>query len=198
GPGPGSARWPSPPDHSASCRPIAASNCFDSHAATGAGSGALPSGMSPSASSSGAGSTAWRLSTRGSPSIRAAWVRVMPVTANRSMPTRHTAELIQCHWCSVRSQKPRRCWRDRAGIEAAGGVMLRASRRRTDGAASTSEPDVDAQPHAARLVLVVVVVEVDDLVGPVLVHAVAVEVGELRVVGGEVAVEQVVDPGVDR
>src|SRR5690606_18943894 len=179
------------PDHSASCRPIGASNCLDSHAATGAGSGALPSGMSPSASSSGAGSTAWRLSTRGSPSIRAAWLRVMPVTANRSMPTRHTAELIQCHWCSVRSQKPRRCWRDRSGIEAVRGVMLRASGRRRG-----SEADVDAQPDAAGLVLVVVVVEVDDLVGAVLVDAVAVEVAELRVVGGEVPIEQVVDPGV--
>jgi hypothetical protein len=34
----------------------------------------------------------------------------MPVAANNSIPIRHTAELIQCHWCSVRNQKPRRCW----------------------------------------------------------------------------------------
>ncbi len=27
-----------------------------------------------------------------------AWLRVMPVTLNSTMLTRHTAELIQCHW----------------------------------------------------------------------------------------------------
>jgi hypothetical protein len=29
----------------------------------------------------------------------------MPVTANNSMPARHKAELIQCHWRKVPSQK---------------------------------------------------------------------------------------------
>src|SRR5690606_30579110 len=137
-----------------------------------------------------------RLSTRGSPSIVEAWLSVMPVTANSSMPTRHSAELIQCHWCSVRSQKPRRCWRPRSGVEAVRGVMLRASGAWL--AAGRSEVDVHAQPHAAGLVLVVVVVEIQHLVGAVLVGAVGVEVVELGVVGGEVAIEQVVDARIER
>src|SRR5690606_30190588 len=58
----------------------------------------------------GSGRRALRLSTCGAASMRAAWLRVMPVAVNSSMPTRHTAELIQCHWCSVRNQKPRLRW----------------------------------------------------------------------------------------
>ena len=53
-----------------------------------------------------------RLVTSGEASILDAWFSVIPVMENSSMPIRQTAELIQCHWCNVRSQKPRRCcWR---------------------------------------------------------------------------------------
>ena len=39
--------------------------------------------------------------------MSAAWFSVMPVTANRIMPIRQMAELIQCHWCSCLSQAAR-------------------------------------------------------------------------------------------
>ena len=57
----------------------------------------------------GAGTVAVMFSTSGVASIFDAWFSVIPVIANNSMPIRQTAELIQCHWCNVRSQKPRRC-----------------------------------------------------------------------------------------
>jgi hypothetical protein len=53
------------------------------------------------------GSCSCRWVSRALPSIWLAWFKVMPVKANNNMPTRHTAELIQCHWCRVRNQKPR-------------------------------------------------------------------------------------------
>jgi hypothetical protein len=40
-------------------------------------------------------------------SICEAWLSVMPVIANRNIPSRHMAELIQCHWCKCFSQTAR-------------------------------------------------------------------------------------------
>src|SRR5690606_17619794 len=51
------------------------------------------------------GSCSMRLDTCALPSICPAWLRVMPVRANSSMPARQSAELIQCHWRRVPSQK---------------------------------------------------------------------------------------------
>ena len=45
----------------------------------------------------GAGAVASRLVVTGLASIWRAWLRVMPVTANNTMPTRQMAALIQCH-----------------------------------------------------------------------------------------------------
>ena len=53
----------------------------------------------------------------GSAGMEAAWFRVMPVTANRIMPTRLTAAEIQCQECSCFSQK------DRAPFSAAFGFF---------------------------------------------------------------------------
>ncbi len=39
------------------------------------------------------------------PRSATAWFSVMPVMLNSSMPSRHTAALIQCHWCSVFSHQ---------------------------------------------------------------------------------------------
>ena len=68
------------------------------------GNAALPSLRAGNAFSNVAGTVSLTFTTCGVPSICAAWLRVMPVTENSSIPTRHTAALIQCHWCRVRSQ----------------------------------------------------------------------------------------------
>jgi hypothetical protein len=36
--------------------------------------------------------------------ISAAWFRVIPVTANNSIPTKHNADVIQCHCLTVPSK----------------------------------------------------------------------------------------------
>src|SRR5690606_8783120 len=85
-----------------------------SHWRKAAGAAAPSAGASARTSSSSAGGRlASRLVTRGWASMPAAWLSVIPVRANSSMPIRQIAELIQCHWCNCLSQKDRR----RAGLE---------------------------------------------------------------------------------
>ncbi|MNV66560.1 hypothetical protein D3C71_1593180 [compost metagenome] len=52
----------------------------------------------------GSGKRASRLLTTAFDSMCPALFKVNPVTANNSIPSRQSAELIQCHWCSVLSQ----------------------------------------------------------------------------------------------
>src|SRR5690606_37988772 len=159
----------------ASRPPMGASSSVRSQSSSAGGRRAVPSECASSPGRSSAGSSSCRLSTEGLPSILAAWLSVMPVTENSSMPTRQAAELIQCHWCRVRSQKPRR-WRAAAEMLLEGCDVTPAS-----------EADVEAQPQVPRLVLVVVVVHV---LGGIGAGRVLDPVGLER---SEVAVEQVVD-----
>jgi hypothetical protein len=70
----------------------------DVQAAIASGVSALPSVGKPLRTAiSGAGMVAVRSLTAGFASILPAWFRVMPVTANSSIPIRQIAALIQCH-----------------------------------------------------------------------------------------------------
>ena len=84
---------------------VTLTNGYPSANATGilaaAGIGALapscPAAYAASSVTRGAGSCAfWRVMA-GFDSIWLAWFRVMPVMANKNMPSRQSAELIQCH-----------------------------------------------------------------------------------------------------
>src|SRR5690606_25838824 len=69
---------------------------------------ACASAAARSSRKAGGGTVARSVLTLGADSICAAWLRVMPVTLNNNMPSRHSAELIQCHKCKVFSQPARR------------------------------------------------------------------------------------------
>ncbi|MNI74795.1 hypothetical protein D3C73_1309030 [compost metagenome] len=75
-----------------------ASNVSSSHRATGGGKGAFfcPDGAVNCLRTS-SGKCAWRLVTTAFDSMCEALFSVRPVMANSSMPSRHSAELIQCH-----------------------------------------------------------------------------------------------------
>ncbi|MNJ56919.1 hypothetical protein D3C77_524870 [compost metagenome] len=95
-PGRGRPIYSSPSDHSASRPPRRISSVDSSQPASGAGSPAV-GGSSRNCWCSAAGNCSMRLMTWALASICAAWLSVMPVTANSSMPARQSAELIQCH-----------------------------------------------------------------------------------------------------
>src|SRR5690606_5710731 len=148
---------------------------YESQLASAAGSG-RDAGCAASASSIAGGSVPVTVSTRASASIWAAWLSVIPVTANISNPARLTAALIQCQRCSVFSHHERRL---AAVAPSARAVAGRA-------AAMASEVHVHRQPQAAA-----------GLVGAAGVgpgKRAVVVVGQVL---HEVLVEQVVDGGVE-